>query len=180
MITWSSSPRFVLIKVRFNKQNQQHKFFTRVHFDPATEAMEAAGALVTVGGCGLEAATSLAEVTDSLVTVLLLLLLPLPELADVEFVVEAVEAAEEDLLEVDLPPVLLTFEAFAAFFSLSRDPDPPPDEAEPLPERWDDDLLSLAINGGLALLCSPPEKVNKTIKNGFFCEFSVKLNSLNI
>ena len=73
-------------------------------------------------------------------------------------IVEAVEAAEEDLLEVDLPPVLLTFEAFAAFFSLSRDPDPPPDEAEPLPERWDDDLLSLAINGGLALLCSPPEK----------------------
>lgn len=178
MITWSSSPRFVLIKVRFNKQNQQHKFFTRVHFDPATEAMEAAGAAaVTVGGCGLEAATSLAEVTDSLVTVLLLLLLPLPE-ADVEFVVEAVEAAEEDLLEVDLPPVLLTFEAFAAFFSLSRDPDPPPDEAEPLPERWDDDLLSLAINGGLALLCSPPEKVNHQ-KRQFF-EFSVKLNSFSI
>ena len=158
-----------------NKINNTVQYFTRVHFDPA-EAIEAVGAAavpaVTAGGCcELEAAAeafgpTLSEVTES-VTVLLLLLLPLPELEDVELVVEAAEldeAEEEDLLEC-LAPVLLTFEVLAAFLllaiSLSRDPDPPPDEAEALPERWDDDLLSLAINGGLALLCSPPEKVNK-------------------
>ena len=122
--------------------------------DPAVAAAVPA---VTAVGCVAEAEgpPTSEEVTESVVLLLLLLPLALPLLLVDEV---ALLVVEEDLC---LPPVLLTLEALPAF-SAFPDPDPPPDEAEPLPDRWDDDLLSLAMYGGAALLCSPP--ANKDIK----------------
>ena len=123
--------------------------------DPAVAAAVPA---VTAVGCVAEAEgpPTSEEVTESVVLLLLLLPLALPLLLVDEV---ALLVVEEDLC---LPPVLLTLEALPAF-SAFPDPDPPPDEAEPLPDRWDDDLLSLAMYGGAALLCSPPAR--KDIKN---------------
>ena len=122
--------------------------------DPAVAAAVPA---VTAVGCVAEAEgpPTSEEVTESVVLLLLLLPLALPLLLVDEV---ALLVVEEDLWEaVCLPPVLLTLEALPAF-SAFPDPDPPPDEAEPLPDRWDDDLLSLAMYGGAALLCSPPAR----------------------
>ena len=118
--------------------------------DPAVAAAVPA---VTAVGCVAEAEgpPTSEEVTESVVLLLLLLPLALPLLLVDEV---ALLVVEEDLC---LPPVLLTLEALPAF-SAFPDPDPPPDEAEPLPDRWDDDLLSLAMYGGAALLCSPPAR----------------------
>ena len=130
--------------------------------DPAVAAAVPA---VTAVGCVAEAEgpPTSEEVTESVVLLLLLLPLALPLLLVDEV---ALLVVEEDLWEaVCLPPVLLTLEALPAFLLPASfpDPDPPPDEAEPLPDRWDDDLLSLAMYGGAALLCSPPAR-KKDIK----------------
>ena len=130
----------------------------------------AAGTLAEPAAVATTGGTESVEVLLLLLLVPVLLLLPLggppplpPPLPEVAILTGSAEAGEAEmaLFRLALVDELLLLPAF--LFTVSR----PPAEAwlplTVLPDRWDDDLVSLAINDGLpkllsALFCSPPEK----------------------
>ena len=152
-----------------NKQNQQH-IFTRVHL----EAAEAVAAIVVEAGGATTGATESGEVL--LLLLLLPGLLPLPPPADVAFKFPAITTLGFKAVEAEVALFRLAFEE-EPLLLLFPPPPPPPflitvsaAEAWPpdLPDRWDDDLVSLAIKDGLpklhsALFCSPPKKKKKVL-----------------
>ena len=152
-----------------NNQNQQH-IFTRVHLE-AAEATVAAGATLAEAGGATTGAT--ASVEDEVLLLLLLLppvllLLPPPLLPPPPPDVATGGAPEAGEATVALfrPPALpeeapdAPVTPFLLVVSTAAEAWPPV-----LPDRWDDDLVSLAINDGFpklhsALFCSPPVIIN--------------------
>lgn len=144
-----------------NNQNQQH-IFTRVHLE-AAEATVAGATLAEAGGATTGATASVEEV---LLLLLLLPVLPLlpPLLPPPDVATGGAPEAGEATVALFRPPALpeeapAPVTPFLLVVSTA--------EAWPpvLPDRWDDDLVSLAINDGLpklhsALFCSPPVIIN--------------------
>ena len=142
-----------------NNQNQQH-IFTRVHLE-AAEATVAGATLAEAGGATTGATASVEEVLLLLLLLPVLLLLPpppdvatggAPEAGEATVALFRPPALPEEAPDAPVTPFLLVVSTAEAW--------PPV-----LPDRWDDDLVSLAINDGLpklhsALFCSPPVIIN--------------------
>lgn len=160
-----------------NNQNQQH-IFTRVHLETA-EATAAGATLAEAGGATTGATESVEEALLLLLLLPVLLLLP-PLLPPPDAATGGAPEAGEATVALFRPPVLpeeapAPVTPFLLVVSTA--------EAWPpvLPDRWDDDLVSLAINDGLpklhsALFCSPPVIIIyylSIVDNGLLADFSL-------